>query len=106
MSFENMQCKVLYIGKNGIWNDSQAMWDSLQTLTIIAENCLFNSSETLATYGGVCLCTHTLAHVCRLLPTYVGQWPLVCCCRQLKIKPILLKMYVVVRVRIVPTESI
>ena len=31
---------------------------------------------------------------------------LVCCCRQPKIKPILLKIYVVVRVRIVPTKSI
>ena len=67
---------------------------------------LFNTSETLAMYGGVCLYTHALAHVCRLLATYVGRWPLVCCCRQLKIKPILLKRYVVVRVRIVPTESI
>ena len=31
---------------------------------------------------------------------------LVCCRRQPKIKPILLKIYVVVRVRIIPTESI
>ena len=31
---------------------------------------------------------------------------LVCYCRQPKIKPMLLKIYVVVRVRIVPTESI
>ena len=31
---------------------------------------------------------------------------MVCCRKQPKIKPILLKIYVVVRVRIVPTESI
>ena len=30
---------------------------------------------------------------------------MVCCRKQPKIKPILLKIYVVVRVRIVPTES-
>ena len=73
---------------------------------LLQKTCLFNTSETLAMYGGVCLCTNALAHVCKLLPTYVGRWPLVCCRRQLKIKPILLKMYVVVRVRIVLTESI
>ena len=73
---------------------------------LLQKTCLFNTSETLAMYGGVCLCTNALAHVCKLLPTYVGRWPLVCCRRQLKIKPILLKRYVVVQVRIVPTESI
>ena len=36
----------------------------------------------------------------------VASYILVCCHRQPKIKPILLKIYVVVQVRIVPTESI
>ena len=41
MCFENIPRKVLYSGKNGVWNDSQMMLDSFQTLAIIAENLHF-----------------------------------------------------------------
>ena len=42
----------------------------------------------------------------RTFGVWKNKWRMVCCRRQPKIKPILLKIYVVVRVRIVPTESI
>jgi len=43
---------------------------------LLQKTCLFYVSETLAAYIGVCLRTHALAHICKLLPTYVGWWPL------------------------------
>ena len=39
---------------------------------LLQKTYLFNVSETLATYVGVCLHTHALAHIHRLLPTHVG----------------------------------
>ena len=39
--FENVPCKALYSGKNGVWNGSQMMWDSFQTSAIIAKNLHF-----------------------------------------------------------------
>ena len=71
--FENVLCKTLYNGKNGVWNDSQTIWDSFQILAIIAEDLSFYVSETLVAYAGVCLWTYALAHVRRPLPMYVGQ---------------------------------
>ena len=57
-------------------------------------------------------CSHVSHHV-YLIAIYLLHYTyplitcfMVCCRRQPKIKPILLKIYVVVRVRIVPTESI
>ena len=55
MCFENIPCKAFYSGKNGVWNDSQRMWDS----------------ETLAAYSRVCLHTHALARV----SAYAGYNP-------------------------------
>ena len=37
---------------------------------------LFHASETLAMYAKMCFCTHALVHVRKLLPTYMGRWPL------------------------------
>ena len=41
MCFENVPCKALYSGKNEVWNGSQTMWDSFQTLAVIVENLHF-----------------------------------------------------------------
>ena len=43
---------------------------------LLQKTCIFHASKTLATYAGMCLCTHALAHVCKPLPTYIGQGPL------------------------------
>ena len=43
---------------------------------LLQKTCLFYVSETLVAYVGVCLCTHTLAHIRKLLPPYMGWWPL------------------------------
>ena len=43
---------------------------------LLQKNFLFYVSKTLAAYIGVLLHTHALAHVCRLLPMYVGRGPL------------------------------
>ena len=63
--------------------------------------------------GDLAITKDTCANICLLnylnlfLKNKICQTCLVvCCCRQPKIKPILLKIYVVVRVKIVPTESI
>ena len=74
--FEKIPCKAFFSGKNGVWNGSQTMWDSFQTSAIITKNLPFYVSETLAAYVEVCLRTHALAYVCRLLPMYMGQGPL------------------------------
>ena len=50
--------------------------------------------------------SHALQQQKILKQTLDGTISMVCCRRQPKIKPILLKIYVVVRVKIVPTESI
>ena len=50
--------------------------------------------------------SHALQQQKILKQTLDGTISVVCCRRQPKIKPILLKIYVVVRVKIVPTESI
>ena len=63
--FENVPRKALYIGKNGVWN-------SFQISAIIPKNLFYYVSETLATYTEVCLRMHALAHVRKLLPTYLG----------------------------------
>ena len=34
---------AIYIEKIGVWNDSQTMWDSFQTLALMQKNCLFMS---------------------------------------------------------------
>ena len=41
VSFENVPCKALYSGINGVWNGFQMMWDSFQTSAIIVENLYF-----------------------------------------------------------------
>ena len=38
MCFEKAPCMAIYIVKIGVWNDSQMMWDSFQTLVFNAEN--------------------------------------------------------------------
>ena len=43
---------------------------------LLQKTCLFYVSKTLAAYAGVFLYTHALAHVCKLLPMYMGQGPL------------------------------
>ena len=43
---------------------------------LLQKTCLFYVSETLTAFEGVCLHTHALAHIRRLLPMYVGQGPL------------------------------
>ena len=43
---------------------------------LLQKTCIFHTSETLVVYARICLLTHALAHVCRLLPTYVGRGPL------------------------------
>ena len=43
---------------------------------LLKKTCIFHTFETLVVYVGMCLCTHTLTHIRRLLPTYVGRWPL------------------------------
>ena len=43
---------------------------------LLQKTCIFHTSETLAVYKRMCLCMHALAHVCRLLPTYMGRGPL------------------------------
>ena len=40
---------------------------------LLQKTCPFHASETLATYAGMCLCTHALACIHRLLLTYVGR---------------------------------
>ena len=68
--------RLYIVETNGVWNGSQTMWDSFQTLDIIAENLHFHASETLVAYADVCLCTHALAYIRRLLPMYVSRGPL------------------------------
>ena len=43
---------------------------------LLQKTCFFYISETLVAHARVCLRTHALAYICRLLPTYVGQGPL------------------------------
>ena len=50
MCFENIPCKAIYIVKIGVWNDSQTMWDSLQTSALMQKTCLFSVSGTLHTH--------------------------------------------------------
>ena len=40
MCLENMPCMALYSEKIEVWNGSQTMWDSFQTLTLIQKTCL------------------------------------------------------------------
>ena len=67
--------KLYIMGKNRVWNGSQIMWDSFQTLANIAENFLSYASKTLTVYAGMCLRMHALACVHRPRPTYVGRGP-------------------------------
>ena len=39
---------------------------------LLQKTCLFHAPETPVAYTGMCLCTHALVHVCKLLPTYMG----------------------------------
>ena len=41
MYFESIPCKAIYIMKIGVSNDSQTMWDSFQTTTLMQKTCLF-----------------------------------------------------------------
>ena len=72
LCIKNIPCKALDSGKNGIWNGSQMIWDSFQTSVIIAENLHFYVYETLVAYAGVCMRTHALAHLRKVLPKCVG----------------------------------
>ena len=76
MCFENVPHKAFYSGKNGVWNDSQTIWDIFQTFAIIVENFPSYIYETLATYTRGCLCMHALAHIHRPLPTCIGPGPI------------------------------
>ena len=62
MCLENVPCKALYNGKNGVWNGSQMMWNSFQILAIIAENLPF-------------LCFLNPSYICRTVPMYAGFGP-------------------------------
>ena len=52
------------------------IWDSFQISVIIAENLHFYVYETLVAYAGVCMRTHALAHLRKVLPKCVGWRPL------------------------------
>ena len=58
--------RFFYSGNNGVWK--------LQPL--LQKTCIFHAYKTLTVYAWKCLCTLALAHVCRLMPTYVSQGPL------------------------------
>jgi len=81
-AFKNVPCKALYGGKKcGL----EQLLDDVEFIPNLSHYCkklaFFYVSETLATYVEVCLCTHALAHVRRLLPTYVGRgsfWSFYC----------------------------
>ena len=82
MSFENVPCKALYSGKKGVWNGSQTMWDSFQTLTIIVENfyflCFWNPScvrKRIFAYTCFRPRTQTTAHICGSRVTLVILFP-------------------------------
>ena len=39
--------------------------------SLLQKICLFHASETLVAYAGMCLRTHTLAHIRKLMPMYM-----------------------------------
>ena len=82
MYFENTPCKAFYSGKNGVWNDSQTMWDLFQTSAIIAKNlyflCFWNPScvrRNVPAYTCFSLRTQAMTHVHRLRATLVILFP-------------------------------
>ena len=61
---------AIYIVKMGVWNDSQTMCDSFQTLVFNGENLPFYVSETLAAYADLCLHMQCVACVHKHEPAY------------------------------------
>ena len=58
MYFEKVSCMAIYIVKIGVWNASQTMWDSFQTLVLMQKTFIFYVSETIHTRIGLSLHVH------------------------------------------------
>ena len=76
MCFENIPCKALHSGKMGFGTAPRRCGIHSKPRTLLQKTCLFYVFETLAKYARVCLRTHAVAHIHKLLPTYVGRGPL------------------------------
>ena len=72
MCFENIPCKALHSGKKGFGMAHRRCEIDFKPQPLLQKTCLFYVSKTLVAYVGVCLRMHALAHVYRLLPTFVG----------------------------------
>ena len=59
MCFEKVPCMAIYIVKIGVWNDSQTMWDSLQTSVFNTKNLHFIVFGTLHARIGSSLRAYT-----------------------------------------------
>ena len=74
--------RLFIVEKNGVWNDSQTMWDLFQTSAIIAKNlyflCFWNPScvrRNVPAYTCFSLRTQAMTHVHRLRATLVILFP-------------------------------
>ena len=52
MCFENLPCKDLYSGKNGVWNGSWTSEIRSKPQPLLQKTCLSYASKTLAAYAG------------------------------------------------------
>ena len=72
--FEKLPCMAIYIKKIEVWNDSQTMWDSFQTLALMQKTCIFMFLEPfMCTQDWACVCMqHGYAHKQILTCAYRG----------------------------------